>query len=48
MILVEQNAHMALEHSHRACVLENGSITLEGPSADIKHDPGIIEAYLGV
>jgi branched-chain amino acid transport system ATP-binding protein len=48
MILVEQNAHMALQHSHRACVLENGRITLMGPSSEIKHDPRIIEAYLGV
>ena len=48
MILVEQNAHMALEHSHRACVLENGRTTLMGPSGDIKHDPRVIEAYLGV
>jgi len=48
MILVEQNAHMALEHSHRACVLENGRITLMGPSREIKHDPRVIEAYLGV
>ncbi len=48
IMLVEQNAHMALEHSHRSCVLENGRITLEGPSHDIKHDPRIVEAYLGV
>ncbi len=48
MILVEQNAHMALEHSHRACVLENGRITLKGPSGEIKHDPRIVEAYLGI
>ncbi|HOC44963.1 MAG TPA: ABC transporter ATP-binding protein [Syntrophorhabdaceae bacterium] len=48
MILVEQNAHMALEHSHRSCVLENGRITLQGPSGKIKHDPRIVEAYLGV
>lgn len=48
MILVEQNAHMALEHSHRACVLENGRITLQGASAEIRHDPRIVEAYLGV
>ena len=48
IMLVEQNAHMALEHSHRSCVLENGRITLEGPSNEIKHDPRVIEAYLGV
>lgn len=48
IMLVEQNAHMALEHSHRSCVLENGRITLEGRSEEIKHDPRIIEAYLGV
>jgi branched-chain amino acid transport system ATP-binding protein len=48
MILVEQNAHMALEHSHKTCVLENGRITLMGPSSEIKHDPRVIEAYLGV
>ncbi|WP_038002482.1 ABC transporter ATP-binding protein [Syntrophorhabdus aromaticivorans] len=48
MILVEQNAHMALEHSERAYVLENGRITLWGPSAEIKSNPGVVEAYLGV
>ncbi len=48
IMLVEQNAHMALEHSHRSCVLENGRITLEGRSDEIKHDPRIVEAYLGV
>ncbi len=48
IVLVEQNAHMALEHSHRSCVLENGRITVEGRSDEIKHDPRIIEAYLGV
>lgn len=48
MILVEQNAHMALEHSHRACVLENGRISLQGPSDGIKRDPRVIEAYLGI
>lgn len=48
MVLVEQNAHMALEHSHRTYVLENGRITMQGTSSEIKHDRRVIEAYLGV
>lgn len=48
MILVEQNAHMALEHSERTYVLENGRVTMHGLSAEIKFNPGVIEAYLGV
>jgi branched-chain amino acid transport system ATP-binding protein len=48
MMLVEQNAHMALEHSARTYVLENGRITMSGPSQELKNDPRIIEAYLGV
>jgi branched-chain amino acid transport system ATP-binding protein len=48
MILVEQNAHMALEHSERTYVLENGRITMHGPSAEIKSTKSIVEAYLGV
>jgi branched-chain amino acid transport system ATP-binding protein len=47
MLLVEQNAHMALEHSHRAYVLETGRVILEGPSSQVKCDPAVIEAYLG-
>jgi len=48
MILVEQNAHMALEHSERTYVLENGRVAMHGLSAEIKSNPGVIEAYLGV
>lgn len=48
IILVEQNAHMAMEHSRRTYVIENGSIVAEGESAAIKNNPRIIEAYLGV
>jgi len=48
MILVEQNAHMALEHSERTYVLENGRVTMQGPSEEIKSNARIIEAYLGV
>jgi branched-chain amino acid transport system ATP-binding protein len=47
MLLVEQNAHMALEHSHRSYVLENGRGIMEGPSQKIQCDPSIKEAYLG-
>ena len=47
MMLVEQNAHMALEHSHRTYVLETGRVVLEGPSSRVKCDPAVIEAYLG-
>lgn len=48
IILVEQNAHMALEHSRRTYVLENGRITMEGPSFEIKTNRNVVEAYLGV
>ncbi len=47
MMLVEQNAHMALEHSHRTYVLETGRVVLEGPYSRVKCDPAVIEAYLG-
>ena len=47
MMLVEQNAHMALEHSHRTYVLETGRVVMEGPSSRVKCDPAVIEAYLG-
>ena len=48
IILVEQNAHMALEHSHRTYVLETGRVVVEGASDVVKCDPAVIEAYLGV
>ena len=48
IILVEQNAHMALEHSQRTYVLENGRIVMEGSSTEIKRNRNVIEAYLGV
>ncbi len=48
IILVEQNAHMALAHSQRTYVLENGRIVMEGKSSDIKSNKNIIDAYLGV
>lgn len=47
MLLVEQNASLALTVSHHAYVLETGRIHLEGPSSDIKNRPEIKAAYLG-
>ena len=48
IFLVEQNANEALLHADRAYVLENGVITLEGSAADLRRDPRVREAYLGV
>jgi branched-chain amino acid transport system ATP-binding protein len=47
ILLVEQNANAALKHSHRAYVLETGSIVMEGPSEKLAADPRVKEAYLG-
>ncbi|MBW3629334.1 MAG: ABC transporter ATP-binding protein [Gemmatimonadetes bacterium] len=47
ILLVEQNANAALKHSHRAYVLETGSIVMEGPSQQVAGDPRVKEAYLG-
>jgi branched-chain amino acid transport system ATP-binding protein len=47
ILLVEQNAVMALDFSHRAYVLETGRITLSGNSADLACDESIRCAYLG-
>jgi branched-chain amino acid transport system ATP-binding protein len=47
VLVVEQNATMALSHSHRAYVLENGKIVAEGTSGEIAKDERIKKAYLG-
>src|SRR5262249_51714679 len=47
LLLVEQNAHAALNHSHRAYVLETGNIVLEGTSKELAVDARVREAYLG-
>jgi branched-chain amino acid transport system ATP-binding protein len=47
MLLVEQNARLALEVSHRGYVLEGGVVSLTGPAASLLGDPRIREAYLG-
>ena len=47
ILLVEQNAKLALEISSRAYVMESGSITLTGPAHELLHDPKVRAAYLG-
>ena len=47
IILVEQNARMALRLSDYGYVLETGRLALEGPSADLRHNPYVTEIYLG-
>ena len=47
ILLVEQNANLALQVSHRAYVMESGAITLFGPSRDLARDPQVRLAYLG-
>jgi branched-chain amino acid transport system ATP-binding protein len=47
VVLVEQNAKLALRISDYAFVLETGSLTLEGPSADLLASDNIHDAYLG-
>lgn len=47
ILLVEQNAKMALAISNRAYVLETGKITIEGDSKELLLDPRVKKAYLG-
>jgi branched-chain amino acid transport system ATP-binding protein len=47
MLLVEQNATLALEFSEDAYLLETGRIVISGPSAEISKDEGVRRSYLG-
>jgi branched-chain amino acid transport system ATP-binding protein len=47
ILLVEQNANLALQVSHRAYVMESGEITLSGASAELAKDSQVRAAYLG-
>jgi branched-chain amino acid transport system ATP-binding protein len=47
ILLIEQNAKLALESSQRAYVMESGEITLNGESAQLLNDPKVRAAYLG-
>jgi branched-chain amino acid transport system ATP-binding protein len=48
ILLVEQNAQMALSIAHRAYVLETGRIVLEGKASEIAENPQVKSAYLGI
>lgn len=48
ILLVEQNANMALKLAHRGYVMENGRITLAGTGESLLHDENVKKAYLGI
>jgi branched-chain amino acid transport system ATP-binding protein len=48
LLLVEQNVVQSLELAHRAYILENGSIVLEGTPDRLRSDPNLKRAYLGL
>ena len=47
VLLVEQNAKMALNIANRGYVIETGNITMEGMASDLANDPKVKQAYLG-
>jgi branched-chain amino acid transport system ATP-binding protein len=48
ILLIEQNARAALQIADYAYVLETGDIALEGPAAELIHNPRVISSYLGL
>jgi branched-chain amino acid transport system ATP-binding protein len=47
-LLVEQNVHLALAVADRAYVLERGRVALEGRGSELRENPAIRQAYLGI
>jgi len=47
VLLVEQNARLALQAAHRAYVMDSGLVTMSGDADQLLHDPRVREAYLG-
>ncbi len=48
ILLVEQNARMALSIAHYGYVMENGKIVMEGPAEELAENPDVKEFYLGM
>ena len=47
VLLVEQNARLALAHADHAYVLDQGRMVLEGPARELASDERVVSAYLG-
>ena len=47
ILLVEQNAKLALEIANRGYVMDSGLVTMSGPADQMLHDPKVRAAYLG-
>ena len=47
ILLVEQNARLALKFAQRGYVLETGNVVMEGKASDLLNDPNVKKAYLG-
>ncbi|MBQ5947290.1 ABC transporter ATP-binding protein [Massilia sp. ST3] len=47
ILLVEQNAKLALQAAHRGYVMDSGAVTMTGNAQDMLHDPRVQAAYLG-
>jgi branched-chain amino acid transport system ATP-binding protein len=48
IVLVEQNLAATLALAHRAYIINNGHVVHEGPAAEIKADPQVLQRWLGV
>jgi branched-chain amino acid transport system ATP-binding protein len=48
ILVVEQNAKIALQVSDYAYIMESGKIVLEGPSAELRDNPDVKEFYMGI
>ena len=48
VLLVEQNAHLALELADRAYVMQNGTMVAEGPAADLRQQEMMSHFYIGL
>jgi branched-chain amino acid transport system ATP-binding protein len=48
MLLVEQNAEMALQLADRVYVIDHGAVVFEGTSAKLRNDRDVMATYLGV